>query len=76
MEVWETGFPRYWTRILLPQANACYDKNNSKQTAKQTGIKLVDLLSAFFVLAVGTAVASFTFAAELLAYNFRTTKSF
>lgn len=66
MNLWETGLTRQWTKIQLPQASACFDERSRKRTAKQSSIKLVDLTSAFFVLASGVTIASFTFAAEFV----------
>ena len=67
----EAGLGEYWKRMYWPSANVkCGDQPSSKREAKRR-LSLIDLQSAFLVLAMGVAAAFVAFIGECLFYLIR-----
>ena len=65
MELWETGLSRFWLKQTQPKADECYAIESNRRSAKHTGINLVDVPSAFFILGAGSALAAAAFLSEI-----------
>jgi hypothetical protein len=65
--IWEMGLMKYWQRKSTPRVEKCLME--SKERPKITRLKMVDLYSAFLLLAAGTALSIMVFIAENFARN-------
>lgn len=63
---WETGFVHHWVQQLTISADQCFIKNKKSLTPVAVGIKLEDLISAFFVLGSGIGLSVFSFLVEII----------
>lgn len=64
----ETGLHKFWMYHSFKLPHQCLVKSNSK--AKVAPIPLADLVSAFFILGVGTASSFFVFLVELVVFRY------
>jgi hypothetical protein len=60
--IWEMGLMTYWQGNTIARVDKCL--MDSKERPKITRLKLVDLYSAFLLLAAGTALSIMVFIAE------------
>lgn len=66
--LWEAGVVNRWQRDYQSVGPAgCYQQANDSKV-KQTALRLIDLSSGFFVLAIGLGASLVCFAAELIVH--------
>ena len=65
MHLWKTVLARFWANGLIPiPARQCSTKK-CKTSARQVGITLVDLSSAFLILGTGVGLGLLSFLVEI-----------
>ena len=72
MELWEIGLLQNWLKseIQLMKAEECFAVQNKRLDTSHTGITLVDLSSAFFVIGIGLSLSALAFLSELVVHSF------
>ena len=72
MQLWETGFTRYWMENLTPsKVDKCFAKNKENSFVVTNKIKLQDLISAFLILGIGIGISILCFLIELIFWNIK-----
>ena len=66
----EAGLTDYWTRKYRPAPNNCNDLSHSGASLERS-LNLLDLQSAFLILAIGLSLASLAFVCENLIHYIR-----
>ncbi|KAI9566014.1 hypothetical protein GHT06_009813 [Daphnia sinensis] len=65
MLMWESGQITFWVTNDIPRAPKCFAKINPRATlTRQVPIQLKDLMSAFFIFAIGLGLAILAFVME------------
>ncbi|XP_046454961.1 glutamate [NMDA] receptor subunit 1-like isoform X1 [Daphnia pulex] len=72
MELWESGLVRLWINNIhsTPKAKQCF-ADTKRGVTRVVPIQLSDLISAFFILAIGIGLATLSFLLEIILSTLR-----
>jgi ionotropic glutamate receptor len=72
MELWESGLVRSWINNIhsTPKAQQCF-ADTKRGVTRVVPIRLSDLISAFFILAIGIGLATLSFLLKIILSKLR-----